>query len=799
MSFNVQVRLDTSQVAPAIQQTATGLGEVETKVDSVNTKFKGWGETLKTIGGAAGVLAAAHELGDAIRQIEDLQDQYTELSNRALKFVDDAHSLNAVLAQQAQLATDLHTTMAKTIDLYDAVGDALDELNLSQGEQTRLTQTLGEAAIVAGKPLDTASTIISRLAVAMEAGTGAGKAMQTIIRQFPELADQWSAALDTNRSGLVRMAADGELSLQKIVDLSTSGTAKLDALANSRTKTYEAERATIQENFTVFRQSMSDQQAMFEAVSPALRAYDEQMRDLSDPTRAAARQQDLFNAAVSDGLSRMQNFIQNAFSAGRKTAEEYTASINAATKKLDDLKAAYDAGAVSAEYYRHTQEALLQTINGHVPIVTAYGNAMDEAREKLAELNQAHADGAVGEEYFRKQQEQLLQTLNGSVSVATKYTHTIQEAKEALEDLSKAHAMGVITGEAYRKQWEQLITTIEGRLPEAYVVMREIDEPWEKFERRLEAINELFADGRISIGQYQRALEEVLPKLPEGPIRSQADNYLPTPGAAAGAGITTIDLTRAGNVAARDQAYSQYGTQAQQDLINYQDDLQNLQRLKIEAHLTDAETLQMQEQIRLKYVQVKTPIEELQDKLRDLRDERKSGLITEQEYVNEINTLYSTWEAKSTDAISGIDRALKEFAKQSHDTAGDFSKAFLDAFNGINDAIVNLVTKGELNFSQLVSTIEADLARMALHGLESSLISSIAGGIAGGAASAGGTPVADTVSSARTTTVVQIGNGGYGALLPALNTTAGRQQVAQIADVRSAVQKTLKAIRPGSR
>ena len=61
---------------------------------------------------------------------------------------------------------------------------------------------------------------------------------------------------------------------------------------------------------------------------------------------------------------------------------------------------------------------------------------------------------------------------------------------------------------------------------------------------------------------------------------------------------------------------------------------------------------------------------------------------------------------------TGSDSPLKQFAKSAFDIAKQTEQAFVNAFKGIEDALVKFVQTGKLNFKELANSIIADLTRM---------------------------------------------------------------------------------------
>ena len=80
---------------------------------------------------------------------------------------------------------------------------------------------------------------------------------------------------------------------------------------------------------------------------------------------------------------------------------------------------------------------------------------------------------------------------------------------------------------------------------------------------------------------------------------------------------------------------------------------------------------------------------------------------------------------------NGAIQALRNWADQGANIAGQVSQAVTGAFGSMNDALVNFVTTGKLNFSDFAKSVISDIARIALRAAESKVIETIIGAYSG--------------------------------------------------------------------
>ena len=132
---------------------------------------------------------------------------------------------------------------------------------------------------------------------------------------------------------------------------------------------------------------------------------------------------------------------------------------------------------------------------------------------------------------------------------------------------------------------------------------------------------------------------------------------------------------------------------------------------------------------------------------RDNRNGKFAG--REEDYQRELALLNSSqaaeiaiYQAKyrkldelQADWTNGATEALQNYYDESQNIAAQTEQAFTNAFKGIEDALVDFVTTGKLDFKSLVNSIMADIARIAI---KQSITGPLANLLSGALGSAGG-------------------------------------------------------------
>lgn len=152
------------------------------------------------------------------------------------------------------------------------------------------------------------------------------------------------------------------------------------------------------------------------------------------------------------------------------------------------------------------------------------------------------------------------------------------------------------------------------------------------------------------------------------------------------------------------------------------------------------------------YAETRTAGEAYADTLARLNDLLQRGLIDQDTYSRAVGQAQKVMtEAnrdalyEATDAASGYKRAVLDYVEAAEDMATNTEQIIGDALQGSEDAFVSFVTTGKMEFSDLVDSMIADLARLAfrqsiapLLGGSTGIIGSLLGGFTGSAGVAGG-------------------------------------------------------------
>ena len=133
---------------------------------------------------------------------------------------------------------------------------------------------------------------------------------------------------------------------------------------------------------------------------------------------------------------------------------------------------------------------------------------------------------------------------------------------------------------------------------------------------------------------------------------------------------------------------------------------------------------------------VKKKMLEYADQLADATAEQRAQV---QALVETLDRARNGWEA--------VGRSLMEYAEDAKRIGGDIGEALVGAFEGGEDAVVEFVKTGKLSFADLVTSLIADLARLAARSFIMAPIANAFGGLLGNLPGAGSGGFLDSVIS----------------------------------------------------
>lgn len=153
------------------------------------------------------------------------------------------------------------------------------------------------------------------------------------------------------------------------------------------------------------------------------------------------------------------------------------------------------------------------------------------------------------------------------------------------------------------------------------------------------------------------------------------------------------------------------------------------ERQLLETRLQGIQALNDQAQV---LQQIRGPQEDLEARQAALNALFEQGRISASEYNTAINEIALASARAGTSIEDGLTAGLLAAQQRFQDVSGLAEQTVTRAFSGLEDAFVSLATTGSANFSQLIDSIIADLARLLARQAIGGLFGLLGGGGGGG-------------------------------------------------------------------
>ena len=163
-------------------------------------------------GGIAGLIAAMG-IGDVIR----FSDEMKRLDNQVRLITKSEKERVAVQKELLQLSNRTFSDIAATTELFAKMTRATKDLNVSQNQLLAVTRAVNQSFVISGASTQEAEGSTRQLAQALASGAFRGDEFNSVAEQAPRLMEALSTQLGVTTGDLREMAANGELTSQKLI------------------------------------------------------------------------------------------------------------------------------------------------------------------------------------------------------------------------------------------------------------------------------------------------------------------------------------------------------------------------------------------------------------------------------------------------------------------------------------------------------------------------------------------------------------------------------------------------------
>lgn len=183
---------------------------------------------LQDIGSAADDAASSLDLmkniltglvaGGVIASLIRMADTYTNIQNKLRLVTTGTENLARVTKELQGIANETRSDFEATSELYARLANSSKELGVGQEQLLKFTKTLNQAIVLSGASAEEAAGGIRQLAQGMASGTLRGDELNSVMENFPKVADIIAQGLGVTRGELRKLGAEGKITAKDIID-----------------------------------------------------------------------------------------------------------------------------------------------------------------------------------------------------------------------------------------------------------------------------------------------------------------------------------------------------------------------------------------------------------------------------------------------------------------------------------------------------------------------------------------------------------------------------------------------------
>jgi tape measure domain-containing protein len=213
----LQMSADIRRMEKALNQargiTNRQLGQIENRFDKMNSNIKRSGDAL-----ARDLRAtfASIGVGLAIREVTQYADAWTTAQNKLAAAGLEQGKVAATMRDLVTLAQATRSSFEGTVDLYAKLTRAGQQLNLTQEQVRKITETTLQAFVAGGAAASEQAAAITQLSQALGSGVLQGDELRSIRENAPLLAQAIADEFKTTIAGLKELGAEGELTADRV-------------------------------------------------------------------------------------------------------------------------------------------------------------------------------------------------------------------------------------------------------------------------------------------------------------------------------------------------------------------------------------------------------------------------------------------------------------------------------------------------------------------------------------------------------------------------------------------------------
>mgnify|MGYP003599261939 CR=1 FL=1 len=225
--------------------------------------------------------AALVGVGLSTQAILQSADAYTVLQNKLQNVSETAAQTDEITNRLFETANRTRTPVQETAQAFTRFDMALKNLGKSQDDSLRLTETVNKMLVVSGATANEAGSALLQLSQAFNKGKLDGDEFRSVMELMPNAADAIAKRLGFTRGELLKLAPEGKITAQVMLDAFTAAAAGIDEKFGKTVPTLSQAMTVLRNNATQTFGEMNKSLGITAGLSNALIFLAENMKALA--------------------------------------------------------------------------------------------------------------------------------------------------------------------------------------------------------------------------------------------------------------------------------------------------------------------------------------------------------------------------------------------------------------------------------------------------------------------------------------------------------------------------------------
>lgn len=259
INSSTQVKINSQQVLTAqnrVKSLASSISNLPSNKNvnlNVSQSSAGGGINASGLTGAVtkGTLAAGaitavlSKVKELIQELPRLADEYTSFSNRLALVSKNSDQLAFAQQKVIGIAINARQPLDAVTQIYQRLATNASDYGISLNQVASITETVTKAVAISGASTESAQAALVQFGQGLASGVLRGQEFNSVLEQTPALAYAIADGLGVQRSELRKLANDGKLTVDVIVEALENMKGKIDEDFGKTT-------ATIKQTFNQF-------------------------------------------------------------------------------------------------------------------------------------------------------------------------------------------------------------------------------------------------------------------------------------------------------------------------------------------------------------------------------------------------------------------------------------------------------------------------------------------------------------------------------------------------------------------